>query len=144
MTNNIEWWCGNDFETTVCQTGISASFVNYTSGYILGYPFVTYSPSAPTESPSNLVNITFSAETNLKSTIVLESPLANTFTGPPVPPQTEEYSTSPLTAIGVGIGIPLGIVAIGFFGFLVLERSVAATQEQAPNTEPGYRLEQWR
>ena len=118
MTNEIEWWCGNNSETTPCQTGINASFVSYTGGYILGFPPVTYSPSVPTKSPSNLVTTTFSVETSSKSTIVPESPLANTSTGPPVPAQTQEHSTSPLIAIGVGIGIPLGIAAIGFLVFL--------------------------
>ena len=43
---------------------------------------------------------------------------ANLPTNPPAPAQSQEHSASLPTAIGFGVGIPLGIAAIGFLGFL--------------------------
>ena len=52
----------------------------------------------------------FSAQTQRRST--------NLPTDPPAHAQGQENSASLPTAIGFGVGIPLGIAAIGFLGFL--------------------------
>lgn len=130
------WWSGNDSETTPCQTGTNASFVDYTSGSILGFPPVTPLPSAQTNSPSNAVTTTFSTGPSSEATTAPASSSANTSTGSHVPAQTqaqstrlptgscvpaqtEAPSTSLPTAIGVGIGVPLGTATVGFLGFIL-------------------------
>ena len=42
VNNEVQWWCGDETETTACQGGNLASFPNYTSGHVLGasYTFV--------------------------------------------------------------------------------------------------------
>lgn len=131
------WWCGNERDILACQLGISASFIIYTSGSILGFPPVTLSSSALTKIPSNVAATTLSLAPNLKATTVSASSSANL----PVPAQTQEQSTnlptdsaapaqtqqhsnSLPTAIGVGIGVPLGLATIGFLGFIFWREAV--------------------
>ena len=121
-----QWWCGDVSVTSICQSGNQAYFLDYTSGSILGFPPMTSSPSAATQSSCDLATITFyisasssskvstapslSAQTQKRSTALP--------TDPPAPAQSQEHSASLPTAIGFGVGIPLGIAAIGFLGFL--------------------------
>ena len=139
VNNGIQWWCGNETETTACQGGIHASFPSYTSGHVLGFPPLTPSSSTPTKSSNNVVTTASSASVGPTSQLIyiLASSPVNTSTGPSAPAQTQEqsaptptgsptpgptqnHSTSLPTAIGVGIGIgaPLGSAVIGLFGFL--------------------------
>lgn len=128
------WWCGRSPETTACQTGINASFVGYTAGSILGFPPLTLSPSAQINSPSNPVTATISAGPTSKATAVMASSsvkmstgslvpaqtqgqLTRLPTGSSVPVETEAPSTSLPIAIGVEIGVPLGIATVSFLGF---------------------------
>ncbi|KAM0804983.1 hypothetical protein BDR22DRAFT_817482 [Usnea florida] len=105
-------------------------------GSFLGFPPVTSSPSAPTAVPSNLAATTSSAGPLSKaisvlasspadvstdsavSTSVPSSPPANKPTALAVSAQTKERSATLPTALGVGIGVPLGIAAVGLLGFL--------------------------
>lgn len=129
------WWCGNESETTPCQTGIDATFPQYTSGTILGFPPIAPLPPVSTKILSNIVATTFSAGANLKAITITTSSLIKTSTEPlistqiqgqstrlpidtPTPIQTQKHAASLPTAIGVGIGIPLGVFTIGFLGFL--------------------------
>ena len=137
----MQWWCGNETETTASQGGIHASFPSHTSGHVLGLPPLTPLSSTPTRSSNNALTTasSISAGPSSKSIYIPASSPVNTFTGPSAPAQTQEqsaptptgsptpeptqnHSTSLPTAIGVGIGIgigaPLGSAVIGLFGFL--------------------------
>ena len=115
----VRWWCGDTSVTPACQSGDSASFYILTNASELGFPPMTFSQSVATRDLSDLVtNIFSSGTTNSKATIVPASSPAKTYTDASVPAQTPEHSANLTTAIGVGVGVPLGIAAIGFLGFL--------------------------
>lgn len=131
--------------TPICQSGNQGFFHDYTSGSILGFPPITASPSVATQSSCELATTTFyipaSAATQSScelATTTLYPPASSPTkmstapslsaqtqrlsthlpTGPPAPAQSQEHPTILSTAIGLGLGIPLGIAAIGFLGFL--------------------------
>lgn len=141
VNGGVEWWCGNETETTACQIGINASFVSYTRGTILGFPPLTSSPSAFTKTLGDPVTTIFSVQPSSGAISVSMSSSSFTSTSsalsaqnqkqsislptdPPVSASTQKHSTSLPTAIGVGIGIPLGIIAIGFLSFLFWKEAV--------------------
>ena len=141
VNGGIEWWCGNETETTACQIGISASFISYTPGSILGFPPLTSSPSAITKNVDDPVTTTFSAEPNSGAISVSTSSSSYTSaspslcaqnpkqsislpTDPSMPASTQKHSTSLPTAMGAGIGIPLGIAILGLLGFLFWKKAV--------------------
>ena len=141
----VQWWCGNDEETAPCQTGPNASFVSYTAGSAQGIAPITssiLSPSAidtstkPTTSfsSSSSTAVTSIDDTNTptqdlhESTLGLSStakdddaPISRSPTTAAIssalPGQPQSSNKLP-TAIGVGIGVPLGIATVGFLGFL--------------------------
>ena len=163
-----QWWCGDPSVTPICQSGNQGYLRDYTSGSILGFPPISSSPSAATQSSCGLATTTFyasascpikmstapslSAQTLRRSTNLPTDPPASTQsqehsaslpvssptdmstapslstqtqrrstnppTGLPGPAKSQERSASLPTAIGFGVGIPLGIAAIGFLGFL--------------------------
>ena len=129
----IQWWCGNESKITACQDGTDAYFNNYTKGSILGFPPVTSSSSAGTKLSSDIVTTTFSAQPISNTISVLVSPPSKTSTDPSLPTQTQGpsktstdpslptqtqgHSASSPTAIGAGVGVPLGIAFLGL-GFL--------------------------
>ena len=114
----IQWWCGDESETTACRNGIDAYFLNYTKGSILGFPPITSYSSAGTTVFSDIVTTTFSAGPTSNPTIVLASSPSKTSAAPSTPSQKQGHSASLPTAIGVGVAVPLGIAALGFLGFL--------------------------
>ena len=114
----IQWWCGNETETTACRDGKDAYFLNYTKGSILGFPPVTSSSSAGTKLLTDIMTTTFFAKPTSESTSALVSSLPKTSTAPSSPTQTHGQSASLPTAIGAGVGVPLGIASLGFLGFL--------------------------
>ena len=139
VNNGMQWWCGNETETTACQGGIHASFPDYTSGHVLGFPPLTPSSSTPTRSSNDVMTTASSASavpssqsiyipasspvntsTGLSAPAQTQEQSAPTPTGSPTPGPTQNHSTSLPTAIGVGIGIgvPLGSAVSGLFGFL--------------------------
>ena len=48
-----------------------------------------------------------------------------------VPVQPQEHSASLPTAIGVGIGVPLGVATVGFLGFLFRKEAVRCGNAEA-------------
>lgn len=122
----VQWWCGNETETTACHAGIDAHFPSYPSGSILGFPPLTPSSSASVKIFGSTATTTFTAGPGSKAPAVTEpsattvtavSP-AKTSTDPSVSVQTQNHSASLPTALGIGIGVPLGIFAVGILGFL--------------------------
>ena len=141
-------WCGPNEREAACQSVTDGHFNNYTAGSILGFPPLTSSTSAATATATDLATPAFCAGPSSKTvTVPVSSPAkratvspsssspVQTSTNPPLSAQTQEYSSSlPTdsstishtqehsaslpTAIGVGIGVPLVITAIGFLGFL--------------------------
>ena len=140
-------WCGPNEREEACQV-TNGHFNNYTAGSILGFPPLTSSTSAATATATDLATPAFCAGPSSKTvTVPASSPAkratvspsssspVKTSTNPPLSAQTQDYSTSLPTdsstishtqehsaslpiAIGVGIGVPLVITAIGFLGFL--------------------------
>lgn len=112
--------------TPICQSGSQAYIRDYTSGSILGFPPTTSSPSAAAQSSCNLATTTFFVPafsptkmcTNPSMSVQTESSSANLATDRPAPALSQEHSASRSTAIEFGVGIPLGIAAVGFLGFL--------------------------
>ena len=110
-----DWWCGNSTEATPCQNASNSvgRFETYTGGIVLGLPPIT-SSSAPTPP----------ATTNAQAT-----PAPSLLTASPHPVASNKPSQSPTvsqsrgenysTAIGVGIGVPLGVAVIGCLAFLL-------------------------
>lgn len=125
----LKWWCGDESVTTPCQSGVNAIFLSPTFGSILGFPPVTSSQAAATSTLINTAITIFSS--GLSSTTIISSGLdskqisvsassrAKATTNPSVPAQTQERSASLPTAIGLGIGVPLGIAVIGFLSFMM-------------------------
>lgn len=139
-----QWWCGDVSVTPICQSGNQGFFHDYTSGSILGFPPTTASPSASTQGSCELATTTFyiPASAAIQSScdvatttfhIPAPSPTkmstapslsaqtqrlsTNLPTDPPAPAQSQRHSANLTTAIGVGVGVPLGIAVIGFLGF---------------------------
>ena len=139
-----QWWCGVNEMEEACQSVTDAHFNFYTGGSILGFPPLTSSTSAAITISIDLATSTFSAGPSSKTAsypvkTVIVSPSSSfsvkRSTNPSLSAQTQKHSTSlstdssttPYTqehstslpiAIGVGIGVPLVITAIGFLGFL--------------------------
>lgn len=130
-----QWWCGRDEDTKACQSGNNATFNTYTSGFDLGTPPVTPSTSSAATDSSDLATTTLFAGPSSEATTVPASSPAKTSTGPPLsaqtqgqstdlpidppaPARTQGHSASLPIAIGVGIGIPLGIFGIGLLVLL--------------------------
>ena len=141
----IQWWCGNEDETTACRSGIDAYFLDYTKGTILGFAPLTSSSSAGTKISSDIMTTIFSAgSTSNPANLVTSSP-SKTSTSLSMPSQTQRHSTSLPTAVGVGVGVPLGIASLGFLGFLFWKqvgrqrtstrRSRVLSQGPAPETD---------
>ena len=111
----VNWWCGNESKTPACHAGPDALFPSYPSGSILGFPPLT---------PSSSALITTSSITVTTAAPVTTASPAKTSTDPSVPVQTQKHSASLPTALGVGLGVPLGIATIGFLGFLFWKEAV--------------------
>ncbi|KAM0804210.1 hypothetical protein BDR22DRAFT_837375 [Usnea florida] len=120
----VQWWCGNETKIPACHAGIDALFPSYPSGSILGFPPLTPSSSAP---------ITTSSITVITAAPVTTASTAKIATDPSVPVQTQKNPASLPTALGVGIGVPLGIATIGFLGFLFW-REAARRRRSKPRT----------
>lgn len=90
-----------------CQSG-TTGLVNYTSAKLLGAPLISSTKNVIT--PSSPIVTTF--------TSVTESTASVTLTNQPTCTDIVHQSSLPATAIGVGLGIPFGIAAIGFLIFL--------------------------
>ena len=94
------WMYCNQSLSSQCQSG-PAGFEDYSSARFLGTPPIPSSESVATPRPY----------ISTSSTTVTES---TTLTHPPTCTQIIHQSSKPATAIGVGLGVPFGIAAIGF------------------------------
>ncbi len=130
-SNNQTWWCGDG---TVCEGSSSASFIQYTSGSILGFPTIatistqlatttqpqsaatsvarTNSPSASNSIPASILSA--SSQESLANPVSA----AGTHTASSESSQTPHPAASMATGIGAGVGVPLGIAVVGLIGFL--------------------------
>ena len=91
----------------LCQSS-TAELETYTGGQFLGTPPIPSSESVAT--PSSCISTS--------STAVMELTTSIAMTHSPKCTQIIHQSSKPATAIGVGLGVPFGIAAIGFLVFL--------------------------
>lgn len=96
------FYCDHDLSSQ-CETG-GAGFEDYTSAEILGTPPISSTEHAVTANPCIL-----SATGSAASSTLAQSPKCT---------QIIHKSSPPATAIGVGLGVPLGIAATGLLVFL--------------------------
>ena len=95
------------------------------------------------ESLSILVTTTLSAGLSSSPITVPAASLDNASRRAPLPSQTHHHRTSIPTAVGFGIGIPLGAATIGLLGFLFWKnamrqrRDSLRTPDQNPVLAPG-------
>ena len=89
-----------------CQSG--KGLVNYTHAEILGAPPISSTRNVIT--PSSPIVTTFTSFTEPTASVTL--------TNQPTCTDIIHQSSLPATAIGVGLGVPFGIAAIGFLIFL--------------------------
>ncbi|KAI9873290.1 MAG: hypothetical protein M1830_000579 [Pleopsidium flavum] len=136
----LSWWCGHE-ELQPCQSS-NGHFVNYLSGAIRVRASTTTTLSSPINSASEYGPASGVAATNVSTPPDRASATSyhaanrsdNNSTASPVPSSTG--SSHIATAIGFGVGVPLGIAALGFLGFLFYRerwRGQASEQLQANN-----------
>lgn len=157
-----QWWCGNQWITPPCQSGVDANFVTYTSGHFLGTAsFGSTSLSSVIADTSTKPN-SFSSTSQLSSSSSSSSP-ATIFANPAAPTHIQRSSSSLPTAtnaastgqvptnaaasassqsqsnslpsaIGAGIGVPLGIAAVGFIVFLISRQANSKVERKSINS----------
>ena len=129
--SDFQWWCGDYSDTLPCHTGVHGTLVSYTSGSALGiastqstatktstqpstlsaYSLAVTDTGAATPAPTQRASNSLPAATNLASTNAAAST------------QNQSRSNGLPVALGTGIGVPLGIVAIGLVGFLFFRQA---------------------
>lgn len=130
------YWCGDEGKVVACQKGSNVS--NTQSAFpipsptILGFPSVDSTSSAPVAAPATVQHSTTveHSTTEQHSTTVatpvtlisaapatLSSTMAASTTASG-PSEHSNQATQQTTAIGAGIGVPLGVAAIGFLVLL--------------------------
>ncbi|KAL9076975.1 MAG: hypothetical protein Q9161_000608 [Pseudevernia consocians] len=133
-SESLQWWCGNDQEALPCQTGADASFVSYTAGSALGFAPITSTLSSAIDTSTKPISLSLSstAVTSIDTATPTQDPhesiglsiakdavpTSHAPTTAATSAQDQPQSNKLPTAIGVGIGVPLGIATIGFLGFL--------------------------
>ena len=146
-----------------CQTAItgSASFLEYTSGTILGLAGVT--PASSTQAATTTADLnsptvsvdpvpasvasTASPATILTATAPTATLPASVSTTASDPSQAPHQAPKTATAIGAGIGVPLGIAVVGVLGLLFwreLRRkdTTRPSRLDLANTSSGFRSSQ--
>ena len=130
-----QWWCGDEGKTAPCQTGIDADFVSYTSASALVISSRTSTlSSAATDISTQPSALSLSSSINPSSngallpqtqrgsasltTETCDASTNHASMSTVTSVQNQPQSSSLPIAIGAGIGVPLGIAAIGFLGFL--------------------------
>lgn len=98
-------------------------------------PTSASSSSLPSTSVSATFTFSTSASANVSSPAPIASSPASQTSTIPLPSSTS--SSSNFAAIGAGVAIPCGIIAVGLFGFLFWKRKRAEKQkaEQLPNID---------
>ena len=135
-SGEVQWWCGDIKEVMQCEIGVNASFVKYPSGSISGTAPVASNSSSlmhtwtqPSTSssyfPTHLSTEAAARTKTLRKSTSLSTATgvgstASTSTSPVASAQNRSQSSNLLTAISAGIGVPLGIAAIGHNVFLFL------------------------
>lgn len=117
--NGVYWWCGQK-TATACHTGKGAMTFGVAGGAlqtIVPEPGAASSTSLTTSSPSN----TATSATSSSASLVGSAPLTITATATSTVENNggSDKSNKTPVAIGAGVGIPLGIAALGFLGFLI-------------------------
>lgn len=134
ISERLQWWCGNDEETPPCQTGPDSSFVTYTGGSALLIAPTTSilssaidtstKPASPSSSSTAITSIDAAKPTqNPHESIGLSAakdavPTSHAPRAVATSAQGQPQSNKLPIAVGVGIGVPLGIATIGFLGYL--------------------------
>ena len=103
---HVGFYCDQSL-STACQ-GSEIEVQTYTSATILGTPPISSIEQIATANPSTLTT----------ATSVTESIASSTFKNTPTCTQIIHQSSLRATAIGIGLGAPCGIAAIGFLVFL--------------------------
>ena len=154
MTTNTsespQWWCGNEGETAPCQTGVDANFVSYTPGFALGIAPITSILSSAIDTSTKPISLSSSstAVTSIhtakptqdqhksinQSTAKDAVPTSHAPTTAATSAQGQPQSNKLPTAIGVGIGVPLGIATIGFLGFLFTRETKLKDKRKSINS----------
>ena len=120
-----QWWCGDERKTSACQTGRDAHFVSYISGIALAIPTTISTPSSAAKDPST-ASTSLSSSLSVRSSPSTATDVSSTdhpSTNAATSAQGRPQSSSVPTAIGVGIGVPLGIAALGILGFLCIRQA---------------------
>ena len=145
-----EWWCGNDEETPPCQTGPDSSFVTYTDATALLIAPTTSSPSSAIDASTKPISLSSSStdvtsidtatprqnphESIGQSTAKDAAPTSHAPRTVATSAQGQPPSNKLPTAIGVGIGVPLGIATIGFLGFLFTRETKLKDKRKSTNS----------
>ena len=111
------WYFCDDQLSTKCDNG-STEFqaYNYTKAIFLGTPPISSTEHIATANSHILTSSTEQITTANAS--VTKSAASITLTNQPTCTEIIHQSSLPATAIGVGLGVPFGIAAIGFLVFL--------------------------
>lgn len=116
------WWCGNSTAATPCQDigNSTGEFVTYTGGTVLGLPPVTsssLSTSATAADARTTPNSNSPAITSAVSSEQTTSAQAGASTASSINKPSLQTRPNYATAVGAGIGVPLGIAAMGCLAF---------------------------
>ena len=116
------WVYCNKHLSSPCQSGTTGLEI-YTGATILGTPPISSTEQVTTATPCILTSfieqLTIVNSSMLTtSTSITESAASSALISPPRSTQIIHKSSQSATAIGVGLGVPFGIAAIGFTVFL--------------------------
>ena len=103
------WWCGDSSKETPCQNITDGRFVNYTGASVLGFPPLTSLQDVVTMAGPSSTTVITSGPTSTSSTLSTPSSPAN------LPKGNDNHTR---TTVGVAVGVPLGVAALGFLAFL--------------------------
>ena len=148
-----QWWCGNDLDTPPCQTAPNSSFVTYTDGTALLIAPTKSTPSSAIDASTKPISLSSSptAVTSIDTATATQNPhesISQSSAKDAVPTshapravatssQSQPQSNKLPTAIGVGIGVPLGIATIGFLGFLFTRETKLKDKMESTSSSHG-------
>ena len=115
------WWAGDEQETTPCKSGKSATFTIWPSanvGKVIKPGGSSSSVLSTAGSSSPLARSTHSVSTTNMDPSTGSSILETSVATRSGTTNTENNDNKLPTALGAGLGIPLGIAAVGFLVFL--------------------------
>lgn len=137
-------------ETVPCQTGPDSSFVSYTGGSAQGIAPITSILSSAIDTSTKPISLSSSstAVTSIDTATPKQDqhesinlltakdtvPTSHAPTTAETSAQGQPQSNKLPTAIGVGIGVPLGIATIGFLGFLFTRETKLKDKRKSINS----------